>query len=107
LKLLKALLTKYGHSVITSDNAPDALSLLSQTPIDLVIADVVMPDMSGTEFCQIIRKEQADTYIPVIFLSARASVDDVATGLIAGADEYLAKPIRIKELVQTIEKYAM
>jgi DNA-binding response OmpR family regulator len=105
LKLLKAMLSKHGHSVITSDNAPEALSILSQTPIDLILSDMVMPDMNGAEFCEIARKEQ-EYYIPIIFLSARASVDDVAIGMIAGADDYLAKPIKMQELLQKIEKYA-
>ena len=105
LKLLKAMLAKSGHSIVTSDNAPEALSILSQTPIDLILSDMVMPDMDGAEFCKIVRQEQ-EHYIPIIFLSARASVDDVAVGMIAGADDYLAKPIKMQELLHTIERYA-
>ncbi len=105
LKLLKAMLSKSGHSIVTSDNAPEALSILSQTPIDLILSDMVMPDMNGAEFCETVRQEQ-DHYIPIIVLSARASVDDVAIGMIAGADDYLAKPIKMRELVQKIEEYA-
>jgi DNA-binding response OmpR family regulator len=104
LKLLKAVLSKHGHSVITSDNAPEALSLLSQTPIDLILSDMMMPGMNGAEFCEAVRKEE-EQHIPIIFLSARSSVDDVATGMIAGADDYLAKPIKMHELVQKIEEY--
>lgn len=105
LKLLKAMLSKHAHSVITADNAREALSILSQTPVDLILSDMVMPGMNGAEFCETARKEQ-DHYIPIIFLSARASVDDVAVGMIAGADDYLAKPFKIHELLQKIAEYA-
>jgi len=107
LKFLKNGLAKFGYTVVISDNAKDALSILSKTKIDLIISDIVMPEMDGTEFCRIIREQKDEEYIPIIFLTARTSVDDVATGLIAGADDYLTKPIRLKKLVEKIREYAM
>jgi two-component system sensor histidine kinase ChiS len=107
LKYLKSALSKYGYTVITSNNAKEALSILSKTSIDLIIADIMMPEMNGTEFCQIIRERKGEDYIPIIFLTALSSVDDVATGFIAGADDYLTKPVRLKELIEKIQQYAM
>jgi len=106
LVLLRAVLSKHGHSVITCDNALKALSILSQTPIDLILSDMTMPDMNGAEFCKAVRKEENDTHIPIIFLSGHSTVDDVAIGMIAGADDYLAKPVKIQELVKKIANYA-
>jgi DNA-binding response OmpR family regulator len=105
LILLRAVLSKHGHSIVIADNALKALSILSQTPIDLILSDMSMPDMDGAEFCETVRKEEGDRRIPIIFLSAHSSVDDVAVGMIAGADDYLTKPIKMDELVQKIEEY--
>jgi len=107
LRYLKRALAKYGYTVVISDNAKDALSILSQTAIDLILADINMPEMDGFEFCRIVREQKDEGYLPIIFLTARTSVDDVATGLIAGADDYLIKPIRLKKLVEKIQEYAM
>ena len=107
LKFLKAALSKAGYTAISSENARDALSILVHTPINLIIVDVIMPDIDGNEFCRIVRADKALEYVPIIFLSAKASVDDVAQGMIAGADDYLAKPVKIQELLNKIEEYAM
>ncbi len=107
LRLLKAALSKAGHTVIAVDNARDALSVLVHTPVNLILSDVMMPDIDGNEFCRIVRAEKNLGYIPIIFLSARSSVDDLATGLVAGADDYLAKPIKLQELLDKIDEYGM
>jgi DNA-binding response OmpR family regulator len=107
LRYLKRALAKYGYTVVISDNAKDALSILSQTAIDLILADINMPEMDGFEFCRIVREQKGEEYLPLIFLTARSTVDDVATGLIAGADDYLTKPVHLKKLVEKIQEYAM
>jgi len=107
LKFLKAALSKADYTVITAENVRDALSILVHTPINLVLADVMMPDIDGKEFCRIVRAEKAFEYIPIIFLSALSSVDDIATGMISGADDYLTKPVKIKELLAKIKEYEM
>ena len=107
LRFLKAALSKAGYTAITSDNARDALSILVHTPINLIIADVMMPDIDGNEFCRIVRADKSLEYVPIIFLSARSSVDDMVQGLVAGADDYLSKPIKIQELLNKIDEYAM
>ncbi len=107
LILLRAVLSKHGHSVVISDNALKALSILSQTPIDLILSDMSMPDMDGAEFCETVRKyEEGEHHIPIIFLSAHSTVDDVTIGMIAGADDYLAKPVKMQDLLQKIDEYA-
>ena len=107
LRYLERALAKYGYTVVISDNAKDALSILSQTAIDLILADINMPEMDGFEFCRIVRERKGEEYLPIIFLTARSTVDDVATGLIAGADDYLIKPVHLKKLVEKIQEYAM
>ncbi len=108
LKFLKSALPKHGYTAVAVSNAREALSMLSQISVNLIISDVAMPEITGTEFCRIIReKEDEFGYIPIILLTALGSVDDHATGLIAGADDYLTKPIRLKELIAKIGEYAM
>ena len=63
--------------------------------------------IDGHEFCEIVRADPAFEYIPIIFLTALSSVDDVATGMISGADDYLIKPIHLKDLLEKVEEYAM
>lgn len=107
LRYLKTVLSKFGYDVVTADNARDAISILVHTPINLIIADIMMPDIDGNEFCRIVRAEKSVAYIPIIFVSALSSVDDIATGLVSGADDHITKPIRIEELLKKIGEYLM
>ncbi len=107
VRFLTKALTKSGYMVVSASNAAEALAMLAQITVNLIISDVAMPDMDGVEFCKIVRQRPESDYIPIIFLSALKSVDDLATGLVAGADDYLTKPVRLKELLETIEEYAM
>lgn len=108
LRFLTAALSKQGYTMLSADNAKAALTMLAGTKVDLILADVMMPEMDGIEFCQTVRKQQKDDpYIPIIFVTAKSSVDDVATGMIAGADDYLIKPIHLNELLKKIKEYAM
>lgn len=107
LDLLKKVLTKVGYTVIVTDNVRDALAILSKETVNLILSDVSMPDIDGLEFCRLIRENTTLGYIPMIFLTALSSVDNHATGFIAGADDYLTKPIRIEALLAKIKEYAM
>ena len=107
LQFLKKALTSAGYAVIVTDNARSAMSILVHTPINLLILDIMMPDVDGHGFCQLIRADPNIEYIPIIFLSALSSMDDMITGMVSGADEYLTKPIHLNQLLETIQEYAM
>ncbi|MBE5764978.1 MAG: response regulator transcription factor [Clostridiales bacterium] len=100
LKLMNIRLTKSGFNVFTAENGEMALNVLSKEEIDLVVADVMMPVMDGFEFVERMRAEGKN--IPVIFVTAKESLDDKRTGFNLGADDYMVKPIDHEELVLRI-----
>lgn len=107
LLYLKTALSKSGYDVITASRAREGLDVLATTRVNLIISDMSMPGMTGAEFCEIVRQDESVEYIPIILLSAHSSVDDFATGIVAGADDYLTKPIRLNDLLAKIQEYAM
>ncbi len=99
VELLSEYLTKNGFDCVTSEIPSDALSKLKKHNFDLIILDVMLPEMDGFEVCKIIRKEY-DT--PIIMLTARGEVTDKIVGLELGADDYLPKPFEPRELLARI-----
>lgn len=91
----EAYLSKKGYQVYRADNGPDALALASTASLDGIVLDVDMPGMDGLTVCRRLRELSG---VPVIFLSAYAQTDDRIQGLMAGGDDYLAKPYSLVEL---------
>ena len=97
---ISASLRRSGYAVHTAERGLEGLRKLEAVSPDLVILDVMMPEMTGWEVCQRIR-EKSD--VPIIMLTAIRQEDAVVQGLDLGADEYLIKPVRIKELRARVE----
>lgn len=95
LELIDKLLESEGYSILTAQSGGEGLDLFHQTGPDLVILDVMMPDIDGWEVCRRMRKTSA---VPIIFLTALGAENDIVTGLMSGADDYLTKPFRKEEL---------
>lgn len=100
-KYLIELLQKY-YTVLFAENGKRGLAVLKTQNIDLVISDVMMPEMDGFEFCQTIKSQIETSHIPVILLTALSSVENTATGLDKGADAYISKPFDEKVLFSQI-----
>lgn len=104
---LRTALIRYlqnrGYSVQEATSGAEALSLFEQNQPDVVVSDVVMPEMDGLEFCRRLRATRSGQLVPFIFLSSRKDVDDRVQGHQMGADDYLVKPFDPKELVAKIE----
>lgn len=97
---LEYLLSLEGYEVSTADNIMRAKGILEREECDLVLLDIALPDGNGFDFCRMIKREGR---IPVIFLTAKDEEADVVKGLDLGADDYVIKPFRNRELVSRIK----
>ena len=99
VSLVESYLTQEGYRVVSANNGVDALPIASREKPDLIILDIMMPEMDGYGFMREHRKE-LDT--PIILLTARVDDDERVIGLELGADDYLTKPFRPRELVARV-----
>ena len=95
--MLAAALQHHGFEVSTASNGSEALEQVASERPDLVVLDVMMPDIDGFEVCRRMRAERDHT--PVLFLTARDGTEDKVRGLTLGGDDYLHKPFSLDELV--------
>ena len=101
--LVKDYLEFRGYEVLTADNGKEALNVLSQNLPDMIICDIMMPEMDGYALIENVRQDQRTSWIPVLFLSARGQSQDRIKGLNLGADVYMVKPFEPEELVAQVE----
>lgn len=99
--LLEYNLSKKGFKVGLAENGKIALKKMNPIP-DLLIVDIMMPEMDGIEFCRTIRQNTRYNTIPLIFLTAKDREADEVAGLDVGADDYIAKPISMKLLIARV-----
>ena len=97
---LEYLLSREGYEVVTARDKKEAISRLGQKALDLIVLDVALPDGNGFEIC---RKAKEQNQIPVVFLTAADEEECVVKGLDMGADDYIIKPFRNRELVSRIK----
>lgn len=103
VKLLADLLTVKGYHVITAVSGREALAAVETDPPDLVLLDVVMPEMSGYEVCRALRAQSATAMLPVIMVTALDPAEERVKGIEAGADDFLTKPINQPELLARVK----
>ena len=99
-ELVQVALKFHGCSVITAATGREALRRVEATPPDLIVLDVMLPDMDGFEVCR--RLRTAGNEVPVIFLTARDTSSDTVTGLAIGGDDYVTKPFSVEALVARV-----
>jgi two-component system OmpR family response regulator len=99
--MLAAALAHSGFKVETAANGRDALARTKELGPDLILLDVMMPDLDGFEVCRRLRSEYVKT--PIIFLTARDETSDKVRGLTTGGDDYLVKPFSLEELVARVQ----
>lgn len=99
---LKFLLEKNNYEVLLAPSGKDAFDSINQTKPDLILLDIMLPDLDGYEIFQIIRKNQAWDDIKVIYLTAKNRDIDIAKGLNLGVDAYITKPFSNAELIEKV-----
>ena len=102
LTLIGIMLERGGFSVQKARDARVALATLDESTPDLIILDVMMPEIDGIELCEMIRQREDTRDIPILILSARGDAESIMRGMEAGANDYLPKPILHHDLVAKV-----
>ena len=100
IEVLEAYLVREGYKIETADNGIDALKKARTENPDLIILDLMLPDISGEEVCRLVRKESE---VPILMLTAKSGEDDKINGIVMGADDYVTKPFSPREVVVRVQ----
>ena len=91
-----------GYEVLTAKNGEEGLEIARSEKPDLILSDVMMPKMSGFEFCEALKKDDEIKLIPFIILTAKGQENDIKTGEELGVDDYITKPFSPKALLEKV-----
>jgi DNA-binding response OmpR family regulator len=100
--LLQLHLALAGHAVDETDNGRDALARARADPFDLIVLDLMLPDLDGITVCRAVRAGASNGATPILMLTARDTESDKVLGLESGADDYLTKPFGVRELMARV-----
>ena len=103
LLMLMRQLLKSSYCVYAAKNGREALNIIHQKELDLIISDVMMPEMDGYELTKAVKSDPNYSHLPIILLTAKTQEEDEQEALLLGADEYLTKPFRLKDLKLRID----
>lgn len=99
LQVIKAYLEKNNYIVYEADTGRGAIHLFETLHPDLIVLDLMLPDMTGEEVCRMVRKT---SNVPILMLTAKSSEDDMVNGLMIGADDYITKPFSPREMLARV-----
>ncbi len=102
-QLVSYNLIKSGFNVTCADSGEEALQLLEQEQVDLILLDLMLPGKDGMEVCTLIREKLDGSTLPIIMLTAKSEEDDIVTGLACGADDYVTKPFSPRVLIARVQ----
>ncbi|MFC1975440.1 response regulator [Chloroflexota bacterium] len=105
LQVLSTMLTGQGYTVCGASNGPTALMIAGAEPPDLILLDIMMPEMDGYEVCQQLKSQAQTRDIPVIFISGMGEVTDKVKGFEMGGVDYIAKPCQDEEVVVRVQTH--
>lgn len=103
IELLDAYLKSSGYEIITATNGREALSIIDSNPPDLLLLDIMMPEMDGYEVCRKVKGEPSTRTIPIVLLTALHDVQDRIKGIEAGCDDFISKPFNNIELLTRVK----
>ena len=95
--LFSRVLARHGYQTLEAGNGQEALDLLDNEYIDLIISDIMMPVMDGYELVHSLR--EVNITIPVLMITAKDAFDDMERGFLSGTDDYMVKPVNVNEMV--------
>ena len=101
-KLVSLGLKRAGYEVVQASGGQEALARVAEVKPDLIVSDVMRPDLDGFSLLSTLREDSSTRDVPLIFLTAKGTTDDLVTGLNLGADDYLAKPFEMSELLARV-----
>lgn len=102
LQLVSTVLKAHVSQVFIAHNGERALQVVNKVPLDLILLDIMMPDLNGYEVCKKIKESSSTKDIPIIFLTAKTESDDIIKGFELGAVDYITKPFNQKELLARV-----
>jgi PAS domain S-box-containing protein len=105
LRILSQILDERGYRVRIANNGPRALAAVASSPPDLILLDIMMPEMSGYEVCKKLKSQDNTREIPVIFISALNSTEDKINAFTSGGVDYVAKPFQFEEVLARVEAH--
>ena len=103
LHIFQTRLAAQGYEILTASDGEEALAVAKEKQPDLILLDVMMPKLSGTEVCRRLKDDSSLPFMPIVMVTAKADPKDVVAGLEAGADEYLTKPVDQAALVARVK----
>jgi signal transduction histidine kinase len=114
IDLLRKFLEHDPYRISAVTSGQKALNLIEKSPPDIILLDIMMPEMDGYQVCEIVKSKASTKHIPIIFVTAKAAPEDISKGFEAGGDDYICKPAheaellaRVNNQVQVVERRAM
>ena len=105
LKVVGNFLNEEGYKIAFSLNGEEALKLLKKNKFDLILLDIMMPEMDGFEVCNRIKADEELKNVPIIFLTAKSSSEDIVKGFKSGGVDYITKPFKKEELIVRVQNH--
>lgn len=103
-RLMEAILRIRGFQLIYAENGREGIGMARQEQPDLILLDVMMPELDGFKVCQYLKEDELTREIPVMFLTARGAEGDLETGRKVGAEGFMTKPFQTMEVLNAIER---
>lgn len=103
LSFEKLMFRNEGYELVTASNGVEALKVVRETPPDLILLDVVMPQMDGLQCCRALKKDEVTKAIPVIMVTTKGDQAMITEAYAAGCDDFITKPIARSELLQKVK----
>src|SRR6478672_878705 len=104
LLIVQTILASAGYSAIVAHNGREGVDLALESSPDLILLDVMMPELSGWEVCTTLKNAPETRQIPVAMLTVKSEIRDLITGMQVGADDYITKPFTRRRLLSTVRK---